>query len=393
MLSGSEFENMSPTAKKPRAGRHLTGTEAPLDIFADLRRGRDYELLTSPSQSQGASQPAPATALVKVRNLENIILRDFAPIGVTPSEYARVIKMANVLLYAEVESWSGMWMSPSQRMNLWLLCEHENFRTHGLDVFKWNPAGAWVKLEDNLGALTRTAEVMTALEGFLIQTHQKNADAKWDFREMKRELLADVRRAGAEDSLIAEYVAVARSNADYGKKITNGRTYHCPNVVKFADCLRGVKQWLEVEAAKKEPQFLEIFAKTCEEPYEPTRCMAFTDVFINGDFERAVPRKSDNCYRFFPYPLDPTGHAEMILDHMRWLDMFLDAFYFDNHGYKLVRMSHFALGLSRKCTHKVVMELSKGGVGKGTHYLIDEATLGGSRANAQKQKKYQHNRL
>ena len=61
--------------------------------------------------------------------------------------------------------------------------------------------------------MTRTAEVMTALEGFLIQTHQKNADAKWDFREMKRELLADVRRVGTEDSLVAEYVAVARSNA------------------------------------------------------------------------------------------------------------------------------------------------------------------------------------
>ena len=196
MLSESEFENMSPTAKKPRAGHRLTGTEAPLDIFADLRRGRDYELLTSPSQSQGAPLPTVATALVKVRNLENIILRDFAPLGVTPSEYARVIKMANVLLYAEVESWSGMWMWPPQRMNLWLLCEHENFRTHGLDVFKWNPAGAWVKLEENLGALTRTAEVMTALEEFLIQTHQKNADAKWDFREMKRELLADVRRVG-----------------------------------------------------------------------------------------------------------------------------------------------------------------------------------------------------
>ena len=224
MMSDSEPETISPTAKKRRAGNQLANTEAPLDVFADIRRERDYESFLSPSQIQGSPQPQPATALMKVRNLEDVVLRDLEPQGVTSPTYERVIKMANVLLYAEVESWSGMWMSPSQRMNLWLLCEHENFRTHGLDVFKWHPAGAWVKLEDNLGALTRTAEVMTALEGFLIQTHKKNADAKWDFRDMKCKLLADVRRVANEDSIIAEYVAVARSNADYGKRITNGRT-------------------------------------------------------------------------------------------------------------------------------------------------------------------------
>ena len=121
-------------------------------------------------------------------------------------------------------------MSPAQLTSMRLPGERGIFRTHGFDVFKWDPAGDWVKLEDNLGALTRTVEILTALEGFLLRTHQKDTESKWSF--------SGVERSAGEDAMIAEYVGIA----DYGKSIAIGRTNHCPNVVKLADCPRGVKQ-------------------------------------------------------------------------------------------------------------------------------------------------------
>ena len=116
-------------------------------------------------------------------------------------------------------------------------------------------------------------------------------------------------------------------------------------------------------------------------PLPRSQGVCFTDVYLHGDWSVCPKNPSNNCYSVpYPYQYESLAASDNGLDIVRYknqLRLFLESlYYFQNEHVFQIKLSSLHAAVQKVSTSKMLIEIGKGGDGKGMEAYLERGLLG-----------------